>query len=295
MAQPLSSSNSHNRGRLAEMARHGVYTARRVAQTPKVFSNWPAILSNMVREKVGEGPETIHFVTRSGVKIESPGYPGARLPVYEAFADDTYLVRSFLGSLIDQPIGALDIGAHIGTFSCRLAQLHPGATIHAFEPSPVTAGFLRRNVEQNGFGNRVTVSIRALGAESDVSVFLDDNMGGSALNSLLDAGEQASFGTATEVKTISFDDVVEKSPGPINFVKIDCEGSEYDFIPASSPESWANVKRIVMEYHPIVGKSWPDLRDWFGQLGFKVIKDVSTFEGLGNAWLSREPVQLRSH
>ena len=295
MAQPISSSKSHNRGRFVEVARHGAYTARRVAQTPVVFSNWPAILSDMVREKVGNGPETIHYVTRSGVKIDSPSYPGARLPVYETFGDDTYLVRSFLGSLIERPIGALDIGAHIGTFTCRLAQLHPGATIQSFEPSAVTAGFLQRNVEQNGFGDRVTVSIRALGAESGVSVFLDDNMGGSALNYLLDADEQPAIGTATEVKTISFDEVVNKSPRPIEFVKIDCEGSEYDFVPASSPESWASVKRIVMEYHPIPGKSWADLRAWFGNLGFTVIKDVSTFEGLGNAWLSRDPVQLPGH
>jgi FkbM family methyltransferase len=261
-----------------------------VAQTPLTFSNWAEVLSGMVRGRVGRGPATLSFSVRTGVKIDCPNAAGAWVPIYEIFGNDSYSLAWFLGPLAKRPIQVVDIGGHIGSFSCQLAQLNPGATIQAFEPSPVTAGFLRRNVEQNGFGDRVTVSVRALGAESDVSVLLDDNLGGSAVNYLLGADGQSAVGTATEVKTISFDEVVNKSPSPIEVVKIDCEGSEYDFIPASSPESWASVERVVMEYHPIPGKSWPDLRSWFENLGFTMIKHVSTIEGLGNAWLSRDPV-----
>ena len=149
-----------------------------VAQTPLAFSNWAEVLSGMVRGRAGRGPETLRFAVRTGVKIDCPNAAGAWVPIYEVFANDSYSLEWFLGPLARRPIQAVDIGGHIGTFTCRLAQLNPGATIQAFEPSPVTADFLRRNVEQNGFGDRVTVSVRALGAESDVSVFLDDNMGG---------------------------------------------------------------------------------------------------------------------
>jgi hypothetical protein len=47
-----------------------------------------------------------------------------------------------------------------------------------------------------------------------------------------------------------------------------------------------------MEFHPIAGKSWPELRAWFEAVGLHVVKEESEYDGLGNAWLSRDPLQL---
>jgi FkbM family methyltransferase len=265
---------------------HGV---KRVVQSPTAFSNWPKVLTDMALGSVGRGPESLSFATRTGLRIDCPNVPGARVPVYEIFAEDTYRMDWFLGTLRDRPIQVIDIGGHVGTFACRLAQLHPGATIRTFEPSPTTARYLRRNVEQNGLSGRVTVFERALAAARGFAE-LEDNGGGSGLNGLVSAGHASAVGTSTRVETVAFDEVVADGAAPVDLLKIDCEGGEYDLVYGSSPASWASVQRVVLEYHEVPGQTWPKLRDWFAGVGLNVVRHLPSSEYLGAAWLSREPL-----
>src|SRR5258708_696798 len=110
----------------------------------------------MGSERVGRGPESLTFNTRAGLTIECPNRPGARVPIYEIFAEDCYHFEWFLGPLAGRPIGVLDVGGQIGTFACRLAQLQSQATIRTYEPSPTSASVLRGTAVRNGFVDRVT-------------------------------------------------------------------------------------------------------------------------------------------
>jgi FkbM family methyltransferase len=262
------------------------YWARRLIQTPRTFRNWAPIMRDMALGRAGKGPDKLSFQTRSGVRIETPNRPGARVPVYEIFAEDCYRFEWLLGSLIERPIQVIDIGGHVGTFSCRLTQLHPAASVLAFEPSETTARFLRRNLELNAVADRVTVFQGALAATSGHAVFAD-NGAGSGLNGLAAAGH--SSGVATDVRTVSFDDAVAMPPAPVDVVKIDCEGGEYDLVLNSSPHSWDSVQRVVIEYHPVDGHGWPELKAFFAGVGL-LEQDEHGFGGYGCAWLSREPL-----
>jgi hypothetical protein len=68
---------------------------------------------------------------------------------------------------------------------------------------------------------------------------------------------------------------------------MDCEGGEYGLVYASSPQNWASVQRVVMEYHPVEGETWDKLRDWFAGIGLQVVREKSENPGLGTAWLAR--------
>jgi FkbM family methyltransferase len=264
------------------------HTAKRVMQTPRTFSNWASVLIDMAKEKVGHGPDTLTFVARSGLSIACPNRPGARVPIYEIFAEDCYHFEWFLGPLAGRPLQVLDVGGQVGTFSCRLAQLQPQATIRTYEPSPTTASFLRQNIERNKFGDRITVVQQALAGFIGTAEF-DDNEGGSGENSLV-TGTRGSLATTTvTVETTTFDAAVAASPAPIDLVKIDCEGGEYDLVSASSPASWASVQRLVIEYHPVAGHSWDELRSWFEGVGLSVQHEESG-GGVGVVWLSRDPL-----
>ncbi len=267
---------------------HARHQAMRVLQTPRTFSNWATVLADMAREKVGRGPETLIFKTKDGLEIECPNRAGARVPIYEIFAEDCYHFSWFLGPRAGQPLNVIDVGGQIGTFACRLAQLEPKATIHTYEPSPTSAAVLRRNVERNRFGDRVTVLEEALAASAGTAE-LDDNEGGSGKNSLTSAQGSSGVGTIT-VKTTTFDAAVSALPAPPNVVKIDCEGGEYDLVEASSPESWAAVDRLVIEYHKVPGHSWDELRRWFDGVGLSVQREEPLGEDLGVVWLSKEPL-----
>jgi FkbM family methyltransferase len=259
--------------------------ARRLAQTPRTFTNWMPVLVEMAQQKVGKGPDTLNFRTRSGVTISTPNVPGARVPVYEIFAEDCYRMQWWLGSLASAPIVGVDIGGHVGTFTCRLAELNPAARVMAYEPSATTAAYLRRNVEQNGFGDRIEVNQMAVAAIAGETVLFEDNGGGSGLNGLVSVGHEAA--NAAAVTTTTFDEIAAKAPGPIDVVKIDCEGGEYDVVLASSADSWTSVQRVVMEYHPVAGHQWDELRDRFAEWGLHVQR-VDSVNGFGCAWLSRE-------
>ena len=269
-----------------------LYEARRVAQTPRAFANWPSLLSGLVREKVGRGPDTLTFETRSGQRVTSPNVPGARLPAYEQYAEEGYRLDWFLGSLKDQPMHALDVGAHVGTFACHLAEVHPTATITCFEPSSGTARYLQRNIDQNGLTRRISVVEAALTGETGFAMF-DDHGGASVHSGLVDdhpVDDPHSAGTKVQVRTLGFDDAVAAAPAPVTFVKLDCEGGEYQMAYRSSPASWATVERVVLEYHDIPGESWADLRAWFAGVGLHLVAQKSERADLGLAWLSRGPV-----
>jgi FkbM family methyltransferase len=260
---------------------------KRVAQTPGTFRNWPQLLGSMVRERVGQGSDTLTFRTRSGLELTTPNAAGARLPAYEQFAEDNYRLEWFLGPLLDRPIHAVDGGAHVGTFACRLAELHPRATITCFEPSEQTARYLADNITRNGFGDRVTIERAALTGHRGWASF-DDEGGASVMSRLVD-NRASTVGSVTQVPTVGFDDVVAQSPSPIDFVKLDCEGGEYELTRRSSPESWSTVQRVVLEYHEVPGESWAELRAWFAGIGLHLVREESTRTNLGLAWLARGP------
>jgi FkbM family methyltransferase len=274
------------RGKVARRVNVLTHRIKRVSQTPRAFTNWPTLLTHMLRSG-STGPEELTFVTRTGLRVTCPNRPGARVPVYEVFAEDTYRLDWFLGSLAAQPIRVVDIGAHVGAFACQLAQRVPQATLFCYEPSEATAAYLRRNVTQNGLSSRITVSELAVASTTGWAEFAD-NGAGSALNGLASATGAA--GTI-KVQTISLAEVMAAAGGPVEVVKIDCEGGEYDLVLGSPAELWAPVQRVVLEYHPSSQHGWADLRAWFEKCGLHVVAQEAVSADQGTAWLSRQPLE----
>ena len=83
------------------------------------------------------------------------------------------------------------------------------------------------------------------------------------------------------------DAAVAAAGGPIDLVKMDCEGGEYDLVYASSPDNWSSVQRLVIEYHPVACQSWNELRSWLEKVGLTVQYEES-HGGVGVAFMSRQ-------
>ena len=253
----------------------------RVQQTFGTFTNWGPILL-----RLGGGrrfSSSLTFRTRTGLVISCPNVPGARVPMYEIFAEDCYHLTEFLGPAINEPLRVVDIGAHVGTFACELSRLAPQAQIHCFEPSPTTAGYLARNVAANGFASRISITEAAVTSEVGETRLID-NGGGSGLNHLASTRDDAAAGIA--VQTTTFDAVSERIGGA-QLVKIDCEGGEYDLVLGSSPKSWETVDRLVLEYHPHPRHGWAELRQWFADRGLEPVRVEPATPEQGTAWLAR--------
>ncbi|MEH3034316.1 MAG: FkbM family methyltransferase [Aeromicrobium erythreum] len=261
------------------MASRGIaYAGRRVRQSFTHFENGPSLVWNLLRSR------EMVFRTRTGLEIHVPNVPGARFPVYEINADDCYRIGELIEGLDPDFVG-VDIGAHIGSFSTAVCAAAPGATMHAFEASPSTADWLERNVDANRLGARLHVHRRAVADHRGV-LRLVDNGQASAHNGLT---APEGLGAEVEVPCVTFDDVVERAGGRVDLVKCDAEGAEYGFILTSDPASWSTVQRVVMEYHPVEGRSLADLVDFLGAQGLDLVRDEPSDDkpGLGNAWFSR--------
>lgn len=268
------------------MSRSPALAVRRVLQTPKTFSNFVEVFADLAGP--GRRPN-LTFKLRNGLVMECPNVPGARVPVYEIFAEDAYRFDELTAGLGDS-FGVLDIGAQIGCFSVGLADHAKGARIHAYEASPRSAEVASGNVARNDLSDRVTVHATAISDHNGEITFEDDGSG-SALNGsdgiIADpnAAKVVAMSTIT-VPCVTFKDAVEAAGG-VALVKIDTEGAEYQIVLGSKPEDWEGVQRVVIEYHPAPGHSWSELEAFFTAAGFASVRHEPVDHELGTQWLTR--------
>ena len=130
----------------------------------------------------------------------------------------------------------LDIGAHVGVFSRRFAELAPTCAIVAFEPQSLPravftlSGFLRKP-------KNILIVPCALGSASGlIELNVPIKKKGSVAVGLAHIGDdkdlQERFVVKKEVVLLArLDDVLRNmNLGPISFIKIDVEGGELDVL-----------------------------------------------------------------
>jgi FkbM family methyltransferase len=117
---------------------------------------------------------------------------------------------------------ALDVGAFQGTHSLFLAKYF--GAVYAFEPNPVSASVLRKNIEQNSLKNIFLHEV-GLGAQSESRAYYDSDTGGSIIGSFTVPDERLI--ATKEFRIVKGDDFVEQERlKQIKFMKIDVEGFE---------------------------------------------------------------------
>ena len=127
-----------------------------------------------------------------------------------------------------KPVAILDIGAHHGYTVDKLLDYAPGVKLHAFEPTPQSAAFLRQRMNKRP---SVHVHEMALGDKTGMTRFHLNVV--EVTNSLLDNVTQSPFGQIQEhlaevqVKMMTLDDWAEKfEPQGMLLIKADIQGAE---------------------------------------------------------------------
>jgi FkbM family methyltransferase len=269
-------------------SRGAVFMAKRVRQTPQLFRNFPEVFWDLGTHRTRWRRPEMTFRMRNGYVVRCPNVDGARFPLYEIFGDDAYELAELTAG-VDPDAGVLDVGGQIGSFSLAVAAAMPGARVHVYEASPTSASFITRNVADNGLSGRVTVHAEALAGEEGDFTFVDS--GTASGHNGLTAPEWMKAQGATEVTVPArtFDQAVAAVGGSVQIVKMDVEGAEYDIVLRSDPASWSDVRKVVMEYHPVEGHRLEELLDFFDGVGLVPGRhDVGLRAGLGVIWLARE-------
>lgn len=155
---------------------------------------------------------------------------------------------------------ALDVGGYLGSVGIALALDNPDLQVVIVEPVPPNAELIRQNIRLNNLTDRVSLIEGAVGGGAELIDVWYGYRGSESLehhafvgNSTLayDHGGDAEHDTATYVAH----GLAEFTP--ISFLKIDCEGGEWEFL--ASPDL-DQVETIVGEWHPVRGHTLADMR-----------------------------------
>ena len=161
-----------------------------------------------------------------------------------------------LNQTLDPGDTFLDVGAHVGFFTCLGAlMVGPGGRVVAFEPNPANHEFLKRNIEANGLNN-VTVIQAAVGERDGVTTLYEnlDNDGGHALwqPGLHPANPRSrDRSVAAEIPQVTLDSIsAQLNLGDIKAIKIDTEGAEFRVVQGAAGRlAQGTVSLVICEHH----------------------------------------------
>jgi FkbM family methyltransferase len=160
----------------------------------------------------------------------------------EIFVDDVYRLEGT--DLSGQTV--LDVGANIGDSSVAFAAR--GARVHAFEPLLMLQPYLRENIALNGLEKQISLHPVGLsGRDETLNVLVNASGTASAT-----AFGQDARGDAVEQELRLVAAVPYLSKHGIkhaDWLKLDCEGCEYELLADATLLDYLRPDRIVMEYH----------------------------------------------
>jgi FkbM family methyltransferase len=233
-------------------------------------------------------------------------------PGFELRADDT----------------VIDIGANIGMFALWAEPQIPRGRLICIEPNPRALECLRINIRQNDLRN-ATIVPAAVGGENgtmelvchpgweamahaaavDPPWFLAKSRMGRLARLLMQRSlrhpHQAAAVKPIMVQLMPLSRVMdEQGVAAVNFMKVDCEGSEYEILRSLGSAHWARIERVVIEYHDSgPDRNHQELMEILRNNGFEAEVTHTILEGLfalvgvriGMIWATKRPPAPHPH
>lgn len=244
-----------------------------IPRTVRLFNNWPEYLFNYLSRR----HQPAEYRLRSGTRlIDSAGTMAGTMAV-------VYLRREY-GLPHDARV-IVDIGANMGCFSVFAAERCPAATVLSYEPEAGNYDILNKNITVNHFQDRVRAHQCAVAGEGGLRELI---VGESPLNSLvIDSQSQR----RQRVDCITLSDIITGHNLPqIDFLKINCEGAEYEIIERCPDSDIAKLRTIRLEYHNFGDKERNGryLAALLRQRGFSIERFTTYCNESGFIWASRK-------
>lgn len=158
----------------------------------------------------------------------------------EVFGWEAY--KPFLDDFDVKNKSVVDIGAAVGDTAIYFA-LMGAKKVYAFEPLPDLYRLAEENIKMNKLENICQVFNAGVGKEKKTSYFEDMNF------EYMYGNEIEEYKNKKEIKIITLQDIVKEFKINNAFLKIDCEGCEYEIILNTSDEVLRRFDCILMEYH----------------------------------------------
>jgi len=179
----------------------------------------------------------------------------------------------------------IDIGAGLGDFAISVAYEHPTCRVYAYEPFPESYKLLEENIALNGVNNVMAYPV-AIGARSDQMTLFAT---GAAVQHTTTQASSPAAGIS--VQGLCLDDLFAVNAlTTCDFLKMDCEGGEYDILFNAGEMTLQKIRNICLEYHDGVIKfSHKDLVHYLQQRGFLVRTAVNPVHSHLGFLYARQP------
>jgi FkbM family methyltransferase len=148
-----------------------------------------------------------------------------------------------------QKVTVIDIGAHYGYFSLFASRnLNDASRIISIEPDSANFSVLQYNISANEIQN-IKVIHGAVGAENKIAKLFK---GSSANNSLINNYQLASANRYEEIEETTLTSIIEENKlERIDFLKMDCEGAEYEILENLPDSIFEKIITLSMEFHDL--------------------------------------------
>jgi len=224
----------------------------------RLYENWHiALLDYLKLSRKGE----VIYKLRNGIMLKATKGSFDKSIIKEIWLDKNYNPPGFE---IEKKDIVIDIGAHKGFFSIFAAVQAKDGEVYSFEPSSYNFKFLVENIRINGLSNIKAFNQGVCGKRGKKRLFLSSE---SSVFSMYGKSrkdyEDADFIT---LEDIFMNYEIEKC----DFLKMDCEGAEYEILFSTPVEILRKIRKISLELHKVPGYEMESLQTFLEKNNFRV-------------------------
>ena len=210
----------------------------------KIFKNWyiyPIVYFKLTNNKYAI------FETKSGQKIKIRVNSTDLMALTHVWLVQEYHHDSFNIKTNDIII---DVGAHIGLFALYASQFCKHGQIFCYEPIEENYDLLLENIKLNNIKNIIPFNLAVSDKNSKIKIYLNSDESG---HSIFLNNEKSVMVNSTTLENIFTENNIDNC----NFLKLDCEGAEYQIMESLNPIFFGKISKTIIEYH--LADTNPDL------------------------------------
>lgn len=168
-------------------------------------------------------------------------------PFKEIFFDQVYLKGIPKKLLEKEDLTILDIGANVGFFSFFMLFRYPGASIYAFEPMPFNFNMLQQHTTKSRFKTLFPVNKAVAGTTGRLLLYY---AGDHTFTTMASTFKNQRKVHSLDVEAVTLEQIfTEYGLQMVDFLKMDCEGSEYDILYKTPAALFQKINALCIETH----------------------------------------------